>query len=167
MTQFAQPEIWKQSSWRRLPYENFRVRSSQSQESATWKHVQKLIKIKHTIIIFGIFTRDDDINPLLISPHSLRLNMQAYIKCLEVVALPWIRRAAASRLCIFQHDFASRHTNEKIRSWLSYHFCNLITLISGNLSPILQSPWLLCVDHRLIKDQHLVTPNMNWMHGLW
>ena len=55
------------------------------------------MKTKHlvNIMMFGKVTSNDDIMLPFIFPNGIRINMKAYIKCLEEVILPWIERKAA------------------------------------------------------------------------
>ena len=55
---------------------------------------------KHPVdMVFGVVTNDDDdVMLLFIFPHDLRLNMAAYIKCLEETVLrqKWLLEDATS-----------------------------------------------------------------------
>ena len=55
-----------------------------------------------TSLCFGVVTSDGDVIPPFIFLHVLRLNMEAYIKCLEDLMLFWIERMAAGRPYISQ-----------------------------------------------------------------
>ena len=57
------------------------------------------MKTKHPVhfMVFGKVTGDSDVMPPFIFPHGLKLNMEAYTKCMEKVVLPWIKRMAAGR----------------------------------------------------------------------
>lgn len=47
-----------------------------------------------------------------------KLNTQAYDKCLEVVALRYVKRAASGRHHVWQHDSAPYYTNKTTQSKL-------------------------------------------------
>ena len=49
------------------------------------------------ILFLRVATRDGDVMLSFIFPHSLTLNMEVYIKCLEEIMLIWIERLAAGR----------------------------------------------------------------------
>ena len=49
------------------------------------------------IMILGVVTTDNNVMPPLIFPHAHRPNIEAYIKYLEEVVLPWIERLASGR----------------------------------------------------------------------
>ena len=55
-----------------------------------------LIKTKHTnyIMSFAVVTTEDEVIPTFIFPQGLRLNREAYIKCLGVKVLTWNERVA-------------------------------------------------------------------------
>ena len=71
-----------------------------------------------TPIVFVVITWDDDIMPPFIFPRGLRRNMEAYIKFLLLVTLPWFECMATGRIYISQPDSAPGRTNKRIRSWL-------------------------------------------------
>ena len=88
-----------------------------------------LMKTKHPvhIMVFGVVSSDGDIMPPFIFPHGLKLNTEAYIKCLEKVVLPWIVEVATGRPYVWQQDSAPSHTSWRTQSWLSENFCDHIT----------------------------------------
>ena len=54
------------------------------------------------IVVFGMVTSYSDIMPPSIFSHDLRLNMEAYIKCLEKVVLSWIKMVFARKPYIWR-----------------------------------------------------------------
>ena len=56
------------------------------------------LKTKHPIyiMVFWLVTSKVDVMPPFFFQHSLRFNTKAYIKCLEEVVPPWIKRMAMS-----------------------------------------------------------------------
>ena len=60
------------------------------------------MKAKHPvhIVVFGMVPRNGDFMILLIFSLSLRLNTDAYIKCLMEVVLLWIEKVLAGRTYI-------------------------------------------------------------------
>ena len=75
-----------------------------------------MMKTKHPvhIMMFGVNSSDSDFTPQSIFPHGLRLNIEAYIKCIkEVVVLPWLKRVVAGRTYVKQKDSASCHTRRR------------------------------------------------------
>ena len=62
-----------------------------------------LMKTKHWvhIIVFGVITSDNDVIPPFIFPNGLRLNIKAYIKCLEEVMVSCIKRVTGGRSYIW------------------------------------------------------------------
>ena len=53
-------------------------------------------------MMFGVVTSIGAIIPPFIFPLELKLNMEANIKCLEKVVLPWIDMVAAGRPYVWQ-----------------------------------------------------------------
>ena len=53
-----------------------------------------LMKTKYQVHIraFGMVTSNGDLIPPFIFPYGIRLNKEAYIKCLEEIVMPWIKR---------------------------------------------------------------------------
>ena len=84
-------------------------------------------KIPIYIIVFEVVTSDGDIMPLLIFPRGLRLNTEAYIKCLEEFVLTWIEKEAAGWLYSWPQESAPCHTSRKTQCWLLENFCDHIT----------------------------------------
>ena len=84
--QHSNLEIWK---WYAVLFgihigsEIFRVFGCQSEDRFIWI----LMKVKSLAdnMVFGMVTSDGDVIPPFIYPHGLRLNKEAYIKCLEGV----------------------------------------------------------------------------------
>ena len=70
-----------------------------------------------------------DVMPPFIFPRSLRLNMEAYIKCLKELVLSWIKRVVVERPYVWQQDAAQCYTNRRNQSWLKEDFYNHITPI--------------------------------------
>ena len=65
------------------------------------------MKTKHPAhIMFWVVTSDGDV--IIFFQHRLRLNMETYIKCLEVVLLVWSVRVATERLYVSQQDCATQ-----------------------------------------------------------
>ena len=93
------------------------------------KDVAKIMKTKLPvhIMVFRVITSDCDVMLSFFFPHGLRLNIEAYIKCLGVVLLIWIKKMAAGRSNVWQQDSAPYHTSRRSQSWLSEIFCNPIT----------------------------------------
>ena len=58
-----------------------------------------LMKTKHPVhtMVLGVITSEGDVTVPFIFPHSPRLNMEAYNKCLMESVLPSIKRMAAGR----------------------------------------------------------------------
>ena len=79
-----------------------------------------LMKTKRPVHIqaFREITSDDDVMLLFIFPHGLKLNTEAYIKCLEKIALTYIECVAGGRIYFRQQDSAPCHTNRRTRCWL-------------------------------------------------
>ena len=59
--------------------------------------------------------------------HGLRLNTEAYIKCLTKVVLPWIKRIAVGSPYVCQQDSLPCHKCKRTQCLLSEHFCDHIT----------------------------------------
>ena len=78
-------------------------------------------------MLFGMITRDGEIMPAFIFLRDPRLNIDAYIKCLENVVIIYIKRADNRRLYVLQQDFALYHTSRRTQSLSSEYFCNYIT----------------------------------------
>ena len=76
------------------------------------------------IMVFGVVSCDYDIMLPFIFPHGLRLNAEAYIKCLEEVVLIWITKVAAGRSYFLQPDNEPCYTGRRTQCWLSENFCN-------------------------------------------
>ncbi|XP_052832535.1 uncharacterized protein LOC128250757 [Octopus bimaculoides] len=114
-----------------------------------WGHVPRVIKIKHPLnIMKEIFTSasiyitsDGDVMLPFIFPHGLRINMEAYIKCLEEVVLSWVKRVAVRRPYVWQQDSAPCHTNKKTQSWLSDNFCAHRSHNSPHCNPLDYYVW--------------------------
>ena len=87
-----------------------------------------LMKTKHSMYIkvFRVVTNDSDIMAPFIFLYGLRLNMEACIKCLEEVVLPWIKRIAAGRHYVLQQDSVLCPTCKRTQCWLWENFCNHI-----------------------------------------
>ena len=62
--------------------------------------------------------------PPFIFSCGLRLNMEAYVKCLEEML-------SARRPHIWQQDSVPCHTSRRTQCWLSKNFCDYITPTSG------------------------------------
>uniref|UniRef100_A0A0L8HRW6 Paired domain-containing protein n=1 Tax=Octopus bimaculoides TaxID=37653 RepID=A0A0L8HRW6_OCTBM len=62
-------------------------------------------------MVLGVTTSDGDVMSPFIFLHDLRLNTEAYIKCLEKVVLYWVNRVAAERHYVWQHDSVPCHTS--------------------------------------------------------
>ena len=62
-----------------------------------------------------------------IFPYGLRVNREAYIKCLEEVVLPWFERVATRRPYVWQQESVPRHTSRWIHSQQWDNFCHHIT----------------------------------------
>ena len=105
-----------------------------------------LIKSKYPVDIrvFGVVTSDGDVMPLFIFSHSLTLNMEACIKCLEELVLPWIEKVVAARHYIKQPDSTLCQTCRRIEFWLWENFCDYITLTSECLMPQIAIPLIMC-----------------------
>ena len=84
------------------------------------------MKTKHPGLITVFYVITSDILSLIF-PHTLRLDMEAYIKCPEEAVLPWIETMAAGRAYIRQEDSMLCHTSMRIQSWLEENFCEHIT----------------------------------------
>ena len=65
-----------------------------------------LMKTKFPVytIVFGVVNSDNKIMQLLIIPHGHGLNMEADIKSVGVVVLPWIKQVAVGRSKIRQQN---------------------------------------------------------------
>ena len=82
-------------SHRKNQYEDFRVFVCQSED----RFMFILMKANHPlhIMVFGVVTRDDDVMTSFLLSHCVKQKMEAGIKCLEAIVLPWIKRVAAGR----------------------------------------------------------------------
>ena len=111
------------------------------------------MKTQHSVLIMmsGVVTSDGDVIPPYIFPRSLRLNAEAYTKCLEYVVPTWIERVVIGRPYVWQQDFASRHTSRRTQCWLWEKFCNHIT--PNNLRPNSQTTILLVIMSELNLSQ--------------
>ena len=86
----------------------------------------------HTMVL-RVVTNDCDIMPSFVFSYGPRLNTEAYIKCLEEVVPPWIKRVAAQRLYAWQQISVPYHTSRRTQCWLRKNFCDHVT--SNNWSP--------------------------------
>ena len=68
-------------------------------------------------MIFGVVTI---FMPPIIFPHGFKLNMVAYIKGLDEVGLPLIKRVAAGWLNVWQQDSAPCHTSKSSKDVRKY-----------------------------------------------
>ena len=77
------------NGWK-LKYGDLRMFGCQSEN----RFIFTLMKCKHPvyIMVFGVVTSGGDIMSQFIFLHGLRLNMEAYIKCLEEVVLTRIKK---------------------------------------------------------------------------
>ena len=65
------------------------------------------------IIVFGMVTGNGDIILPFIFLHSLKLNIEAYLKYVEELVLFWIERVTDKRSYIWKPDSASYHTSKR------------------------------------------------------
>ena len=88
------------------------------------------IKTKHPvhIMVFGVVTKDGDVMHPLIFPQGLKLNTEAYIKCLEEVVLLWIERVTAGEPYMWQWDSEPCDKSRRTQCWLWENFCYHIPL---------------------------------------
>ena len=87
------------------------------------------MKTKHSvhIMVFGVVISDGDFMRLFIFPYGLRIHMEVYIKCLEKIMLPCIKRVSIGRSYVCQQKCAACHTSWRTQSCLSEGFCDNIT----------------------------------------
>ena len=83
--------------YQKLQYKDYREFRCQSEN----RFIFLLMKSRHPIHM--VVTNHGDIMLSFIIPHGLRLNMEVYIKWLEEIVLPWIKRVTAERSYIWQH----------------------------------------------------------------
>ena len=107
--------------WLKLQYKeclgvNLRIDSY----SYWWK-----LKIQSSSWFFKVVTRNGDVMLLLILPHGLKVNIEAYIKCLKKIVLTWIERMAAERPYIWKQDSVPYHIRKRTQS-LWENFCDAI-----------------------------------------
>ena len=102
-----------------------------------------LMRSKHPIYImlFGVVTNNGNIMLPFIILHGLRLNTEAYIKCLHEVVLSWTKRVAAGRPYVWQQNSVPCQT-------------------SGHPNPQIAIPWIV-----MCSAKFHATPKMNWWHG--
>ena len=62
--------------------------------------ILRVMETKHPvpIMMFWVVTNNGDFIFSFIFLHGLKLNLKAYIKCLEEIVLPWIKREAPRKL---------------------------------------------------------------------
>ena len=74
-----------------------------------------LMKTKHSvhIMMFRVFTSNDDVIPSSIVPHGFTLNTESYFKCLYKVVLSCTERVASRRPYVCQHDTATCCTSRE------------------------------------------------------
>ena len=121
-------------------YKDFRVFGCQSEKRLIFISM----KTKHPIhiVVCGVVTSNSGVMPLFIFPHGFRFNMEVYIKCLEEVVLPWIKRVAAEKFYIWQKDYVPCNTSGKTQCWMSENFCDHIWLPnSPDCSPLDYYVW--------------------------
>ena len=100
--------------------------------------------------------------PTFIFPQGLRINMETYIKCLEEVVLPWIKRMTAGRLyiCTVSHKQVKPIRCQKVLVTTSPLTSDCLTL------QIAISLIIMCkaqLNEKLTKL--CATLKMNWRQG--
>ena len=129
-----------------------------------------MMKSKHPIhiMMFKVVTSNGDVMPSFIFPHALRLNTEAYIKCLKEVVF-WIKRMDAGRPYVWQQDPVPCHTSRRTQSWLSENFCNHITpntwLPNSPDDNPLDYYVLDTVETNKRRTKLRAIPKMNWWQG--
>ena len=94
-------------------------------------------KAKHAvhIMVFGVVRSNGNVMSQFTFPHYLRLNMEAYDKCLEELVLSWMKRMTAEGPYIWQYDSVTCYTIRGTQSWLWQNFYDLITPKIWPLNP--------------------------------
>ena len=87
------------------------------------------------IMVFGMVTSNGDVMPPFFFAHGLRLNTEAYIKCLEEVVLPWIKR---------QKNCAILHKQKNLSLGCQKISVTTSSLTSGRLTPLTAIFFIMC-----------------------
>ena len=100
-----------------------------------------IMKSKHLVDISWAITSDRNIVPPFIFLHSLRLNMDTYIKFREEVALLWFEIVVAGSLYNWQQSAVLCHSGRRTLCCLSKYFCdniipNIWLLNSPDFNPL-------------------------------
>ena len=110
------------------------------------------------------YRSDDDVVPPFISQYTHKLNMEAYIKCMENIVLSRTGTVTMERPYIWQQDLATCHTSRRSQSWLSGIFTHHITPI---ILPLNSSDCNL-LDYYfgfLLRDQENYELYQRWTKG--
>ncbi len=70
------------------------------------------------VMVLGVISSKGDVTPPHFFSVGPKINQKVYLKVLEEVVVPWMKRVAGCRKFTFQKDSAPAHKVKRVQSWL-------------------------------------------------
>ena len=103
-------------------------------------HMPRVMKTKLpiTVMVFGVFSREDHIMPPHIFEVDFKVNTKVYLDVLKSVVMPWCNQVASGRPWVWQQDSAPAHKSKETQAWLQKECYNFVSF--SHWPPLLPLP---------------------------
>ena len=105
------------------------------------------IKVRATVMVFGVVSSECHIMPLHIFEVGLKVNTKVYLDVLKSVMIPWCNLVAVDRPWVWQQNSAPAHKSKETQAWLQKSATTLYPSLIGPPPPPTWTRWTTSFGH--------------------